>query len=90
MATRRTDTIKAAVVKEMAGRDLSAKEAYIGGPSDPQEVNKGGTLYPTKVRLSRSDLRILQAIAEQEGTTPSALIRKAIKELIRRQGAGLR
>ena len=89
MATRR-DRIKAAVSKEMEERDLPKKEAYREPTEGLQKSHKRPTLYPVRVRVPRADVDILEAIATQEGTTTSALIRKAIKELIRRQGAGLR
>jgi predicted transcriptional regulator len=43
-----------------------------------------------KVRIPDPDLRALETIAEAEGSNVSALIRKAVKEFLRRQGAGLR
>jgi hypothetical protein len=43
-----------------------------------------------RIRIPEADWMTLELLADQEGTTPSALIRKAIKELLRRQGAGLR
>jgi hypothetical protein len=53
-------------------------------------LRKRPTLHPARIRIPEADWRTLEALAAQEGTTPSSLIRKAIKELLRRQGAGLR
>lgn len=88
MATRR-DRIKAAVSQEMEGRDLP-KQAHGEPTQGPQKTHVRPTMYHTRVRIPQTDHDTLEAIAEAEGTTVSALIRKAIKELIRRQGAGLR
>jgi predicted DNA-binding ribbon-helix-helix protein len=43
-----------------------------------------------KIGIPEADWSTLEALAAQEGTTPSALIRKAIKDLLRRQRAGPR
>lgn len=89
MATRR-DRIKAAVSQEMQERDLPGKKAH-GEPTEGlQKAHRRPTMYPVRVRIPQADVDALEQIADQEGTTTSALIRKAIKELIRRQGAGLR
>jgi hypothetical protein len=90
MASRRQNQIRAAVAQDVAGRDLPRKEAYEEPTKGLQKAPVRPTLHPARIRIPDTDWRILETIASQEGTTPSALVRKAIKELIRRQGAGLR
>jgi hypothetical protein len=89
MATRR-DRIKAAVSQEMQERDLPGKQAHVETTEGLQKAYVRPTMYPVRIRIPKADWNTLEALAAQEGTTPSALIRKAIKELLRRQGAGLR
>lgn len=92
MATKRARALTEAVSKEMEDRGLirptkSPREAY----EEPTEgLQERPRLHPARIRIPETDWRTLEALADQEGTTPSALIRKAIKELLRRQGAGLR
>ena len=90
MATKRSDALKAAVSKEMEGRDLPPKRADNRTTEGLQETHKRPTMYPVRIRIPRADVDALETLAEAEGTTPSALIRKAVKELLRRAGAGLR
>jgi len=96
-ASRRKKELDQAVSEDMAGRTLPWKEPTEGPQeahgeptSGLQKAHKGPTLHPVRIRIPEADWRTLEALADQEGTTPSALIRKAIKELLRRQGAGLR
>ena len=92
MATKRSGILKAAISKEMDERGLIGPT--LGLQKDHVETTEGlqkrPTLHPVRIRIPEADWRTLEALADQEGTTPSALIRKAIKELLRRQGAGLR
>ncbi len=90
MATKRKDVLRAAVSKEMEERDLPTSTAHKEPTEGLQEAYKRPTMYPVRIRIPRSDWSMLEVLADQEGTTPSALIRKGIKELLRRQGAGLR
>ena len=52
----------------------------------PRKGHKGPRGEPVKVRLSAADLAALDAIADREGSNRSILIRRAVKELIRRGG----
>jgi len=98
MATKRARALTEAVSKEMEERDLPMKQAHLGPTEGLREAHVGPTeslhkrpkLHPVRIRIPEADWMTLELLADQEGTTPSALIRKAIKELLRRQGAGLR
>ena len=90
MASKRSKTLTEAVVRDVAGRDLPMKAGHAVATEGTQIGHKKDTLCPIHVRLPLSDMSVLEAMASAEGTTSSALIRKAVKELIRRQGAGLR
>jgi len=92
MASKRAQALTAAVVQDVAGRDLPMKKH-----TRDNETPTSGDIEPTRdnmiafrVRIPPADLATLKAIATQEGTTAGALIRRAIKELMRRQGAGIR
>jgi len=93
-ASRRKKALDQAISEDMAARTLPWKEPTEGlqeahgGPTEG--LQKGPTLHPVRIRIPEADWSTLEILADQEGTTPSALIRKAIKELLRRQGAGLR
>ena len=93
MPAPRRKKLQDAISQEMIDRGF-AKEPTEGlqkAHGEPTEgLQKRPTLHPVRIRIPEGDWRTLEALADQEGTTPSALIRKAIKELLRRQGAGLR
>ena len=90
MATKRSGILKAAISKEMDERGLIDNKAHIEPTEGPRKAHGRPTIHPVRIRIPEADWSTLEALADQEGTTPSALIRKAIKELLRRQGAGLR
>lgn len=50
------------------------------------KLEKAVARDPVKVRFDAGDYSKLQDIARREGTTAAALIRRAVKELIRRGG----
>lgn len=49
-----------------------------------QKAHKRPTMEPIRLRLLKSDLDALDALAAQEGGTRSTLIRRAIKDLLKR------
>ncbi len=91
-ATKRAKALTEAVSKEMEERGLVRPTE--GLQRDYEEPTKGlqkrPKIHPVRIRIPETDWSTLEVLASQEGTTPSALIRKAIKELLRRQGSGLR
>lgn len=90
MASKRAKALTAAVVQDVAGRDLPMKQAHGETTEGLQKDHGRPTTYHTRVRVPQADHDMLEALAAAEGTTVSAIIRRAIKELLRRQGAGLR
>lgn len=60
---------------DTTGPQAGHNEATTG----PQRV----TMKPYHIRLAASDMEELEAIARQEGTTTAALIRRAVKQLLR-------
>lgn len=63
------------------------QETYNGGTTEVQETHKSQAARESKkIRLDGGDYEKLQALATAEGTTAAALIRRAVKELIRRGG----
>ena len=97
MASKRAP-IGELVSADMAARSLPRKddaevqETPARPTRDPQETHNGGTtevqetprMAPVKVRFDNGDYEALQDIARRTGTTAAALVRKAVKELIRR------
>jgi len=59
------------------------QEGHSVATEGPQQGHNVPTLHPIHVRLSEGDYSALGAIAERDGTTRAALIRKAVKQLIR-------
>lgn len=94
MATKRAKALTAAVSKEMEERGLIEKTDHKEATGDHvglQKVHKRPQKTTVaKVRIPDVDMLALEEIAEAEGSNVSVLIRKAVKELLRRQGAGLR
>jgi hypothetical protein len=84
-------------LKSIMGMDAET-ETHNSGTTDPQRRYNGGTTEvqqthksqaareSKKIRLDGGDYEKLQEIATAEGTTAAALIRRAVKELIRRGG----
>jgi hypothetical protein len=85
MATKRGD-IEDLVKKTMEGRDIAA--------SAPPDAREGAAKFdpPPKrqvqVRFDPGDYEKLQVIAYRKGTKAAALIREAVKEIIRKDGTG--
>jgi hypothetical protein len=85
MATKRED-IEDLVKKTMEGRDIAA--------SVPAEIPEGTAKFtpPTKrqvqVRFDPGDYEKLQRIAYRKGTKAAALIREAVKDIIRKDENG--
>jgi hypothetical protein len=77
MATKRED-VEVLVKKTMEGRDIAASM-----PAEPSRYP-----YPAKrqiqVRFDCGDYEKLQAIAYRRGTKAAALVREAVKEVIRK------
>jgi hypothetical protein len=85
MATKRED-IEDLVKKTMKGRDIAAS-----APADAP--TEGGTFAPppkrqVQVRFDPGDYEKLQRIAYRKGTKAAALIREAVKEIIRKDENG--
>jgi hypothetical protein len=82
MATKKPD-IAALVNQSMEGRNLTSAPAA--------EQPRRGRFKPSPkqavmIRFDEGDYAILQRIAERKGTKASALIRQAVKEIIRTEG----
>jgi hypothetical protein len=85
MASRRA-ALGPIIEKEMAERDIDPQTAHKGTTEGLQEAHKRPTMEAIRLRLLAADLAALDALAAVEGSTRSALIRRAVKELIRRGG----
>lgn len=83
MATKKP-TIAALVDQSMEGRALTAPAV----PPAPQarERFKPTPKQAVMIRFDEGDYGILQRIAERKGTKASALIRQAVKEIIKAEG----
>jgi hypothetical protein len=63
------------------------QQTHSGGTTEVQQTHKSQAARESKkIRLDGGDYEKLQEIAKAEGTTAAALIRRAVKELIRRGG----
>jgi hypothetical protein len=72
------------VGKSTEGRELPGEGAALPGKS--RERFKPGPKQAVVIRLGEGDYGILQRIAERKGTKAAALIRQAVKEMIRAEG----
>ena len=83
MATKRGD-IQNLVNKTMENRDISSNTPKVTLPEG------GKRKYPPKqqvqIRFDPGDYEALQDIAHRRGTKAAALIREAVKEIIRKEG----
>jgi hypothetical protein len=84
MATKRED-IDGLVRKTMEGRDIAAS-----APAGPEEEGKFSppNKRQVQVRFDPGDYEKLQMIAYRKGTKAAALIREAVKEIIRKDETG--
>lgn len=63
------------------------QETHNGGTTEVQQTHNSQIARESKkIRLDVGDYEKLQALATAEGTTAAALIRRAVKELIRKGG----
>jgi hypothetical protein len=85
MATKRED-IEDLVKKTMEGRDIAAS----GPPDAPEGIVKFDPppKRQVQVRFDPGDYEKLQVIAYRKGTKAAALIREAVKEIIRKDENG--
>ena len=82
MATKKPD-IATLVNQSMEGRNLTSAPAA----EQPQRGRfKPSPKQAVMIRFDEGDYAILQRIAERKGTKASALIRQAVKEIIRTEG----
>ncbi len=89
MPAPRRKKLQDAISQEMVERGFEPTKNNKEPTKDNKEPTKDN-MIAFRVRIPPADLSLLKAVSKQEGTTVGALIRRAIKELIRRQGAGLR
>jgi hypothetical protein len=82
MATKKPD-IAALVDQSMEGRNLASAPAAETEPPHPRERFKPTPKQAVMIRFDEGDYAVLQRIAERKGTKASALIRQAVKEIIR-------
>jgi hypothetical protein len=76
------------VDKSMEGRELPGEaESSAAPPGKRRERFKPGPKQAVVIRLDEGDYGALQLIAERKGTKAAALIREAVKEIIRNDGA---
>jgi hypothetical protein len=72
--------------KSMEGRELSC-EPEASAPLEQNRVRfKPTPKQAVVIRFDEGDYGILQRIAERKGTKAAALIRQAVKEIIRQEG----
>jgi hypothetical protein len=79
MATKRED-IQGLISQTMQGRDIAPNPAPEIDPLKPPPMKQ------VQIRLQPGDYQTLQRIAYRKGTKAAALIREAVKEIIRREG----
>ena len=84
MATKKPD-IAALVDQSMKGRNITSTAAPEAAPQ-PRERFKPSPKQAVMIRFDEGDYGTLQRIAERKGTKASALIRQAVKEIIRTEG----
>ena len=84
MATKKPD-IAALVNQSMEGRNITSTPATEPEPQQ-RERFKPSPKQAVMVRFDEGDYGILQRIAERKGTKASALIRQAVKEIIKTEG----
>jgi 16S rRNA U516 pseudouridylate synthase RsuA-like enzyme len=82
MATKKPN-IANLVNQSMEGRNLAGTSVP---EPHPRERFKPSPKQTVMIRLDEGDYGILQRIAERKGTKASALIRQAVKEIIRTEG----
>jgi hypothetical protein len=87
MATKKPD-IAALVDKSMAVRNLAGTPATTAATEGAgRERFKPAPKQHVMIRLDDGDYRTLQQIAERKGTKAAALIRQAVKDIIRTEGS---
>jgi hypothetical protein len=82
MATKRED-IQSMIRDTMQDRDITPEAAPTAAPTgkfDPPPMQQ------VQIRLPPGDYQTLQRIAYRKGTKAAALIREAVKDIIRREG----
>ena len=84
MATKKPN-IANLLNQEMEGRNRAGTSVPAPAPH-PRERFKPAPKQTVMIRLDEGDYGILQRIAERKGTKASALIRQAVKEIIRTEG----
>jgi hypothetical protein len=73
--------------KSMEGRELPTEQEESGNsPAHIRGRFKPNPKQAVVIRLDEGDYGILQRIAERKGTKAAALIRQAVKEMIRHEG----
>jgi uncharacterized protein (DUF4415 family) len=81
------------IQKDMAQRELdsagTAAAAAAGGAAHKAAGTPKRPKEAVKIRLDAGEWELLQAIAEQQGTKASILIRQAVKQIIKKSGSGL-
>ncbi len=71
----------------MFGGTTEVQQTSGSGTTEVQQTSGSGTTRESKkIRLDHGDYTRLQEIAAGEGTTAAALVRRAIKEFIKRSG----
>jgi|LSQA01.1.fsa_nt_gi hypothetical protein len=85
MATKRPQ-LADLIDKSMEGRDFPGKpEPVQPEPEKSRERFKPNPKQAVVVRFDEGDYATLQRIAERKGTKAAALIRQAVKEIIRQE-----
>ena len=68
------------------GDELGEALGFVLGQVPEQTEPGKDTKEPYRIRLSVRDCALLDELAEIEGSSRAALIRKAIKQLLRKEG----
>jgi predicted DNA binding CopG/RHH family protein len=88
MSKKKDDGLIFALADIMGTGQQETTESLQAAHNEPTEglqaAHKRPTMEPIRLRLTKADLEALDVMAAQEGATRSTLIRRAVKELLRR------
>jgi hypothetical protein len=84
MATKKKD-IDNLIDDSMKGRNIAASVPTSNAPAKPLERFKPPVKRQIQIRFDPGDYEILQRIAYRKGTSAAALVREAVKEIIKRE-----
>jgi hypothetical protein len=88
MATKREGKIENLISKTMKGRDIAASVPSGAGTLPPLAAGRFDppVKKQVQIRFDPGDYETLQRIAYRKGTVAAALVRQAVKDIIRAEG----